>query len=154
MSVDSNHRIGQIVNLILALLLLLGLALTIYAINQVRTLKSEAASPKTTAATTTASIKLNESNPHLGSTVTFTTTYPKSVKYPRVAVRCFQNETMVYAEAGTYDHAFVLGGASSDWLRAGGAASCTAELFYFIWHGNNPQEYYNLAWTSFNAAGQ
>ena len=105
-------------------------------------------------APTISSIKLNETDPHLGGTITFTTTSPKSVKSPRIAVRCFQNEEMTYAEAGTYNHAFLLGGGWSKWLEVGGPASCTAELFYFIWHGSNPQEYYHLAWTSFAAAGQ
>ena len=101
----------------------------------------------------TASITLNEADPHLGGPATFTVTYPAQVKYPRIAVRCYQDDSMVYAEAGTSDHVFLLGAAGSDWLRSGGPASCTAELFYIIWNGNNPQEVVSLAWTSFGAAG-
>ena len=100
------------------------------------------------------SITLNESAPHLGGQVTFSVTYPGNIKNPRIAVRCyFADGTMGYAEAGPYDQAFVLGGGSSDWLRLGGPASCTAELFYIIWNGNNPQEFVSLAMTSFDAAG-
>lgn len=99
------------------------------------------------------SIRLNESEPHLGGTVTFAVVYPKTVKSPRVAVRCYQNGVLGYGEGGSYDHAFLLGGGWSDWKVAGGAANCTAELFYFVWNGNNQQEYYSLAWTSFDAAG-
>jgi hypothetical protein len=104
-------------------------------------------------ATTAPSITLNEADPHLGSDITFAVTYPSQVKYPRVAVRCYQDGSMVYAEAGPSDHVFLLGGASSNWLRAGGSASCTAELFYIIWNGSNTQEVVSLAWTSFSAAG-
>jgi hypothetical protein len=100
-----------------------------------------------------AGITLNEADPHLGGYVTFTSTYPKTVKNPRIAVRCYQNGAMGYAEAAPYDQAFLLGGAWSDWKVAGGAADCTAELFYIVWNGNNPQQYYTLAWTSFHAAG-
>ena len=106
-----------------------------------------------TASSTGSSIAVNEAAPHLGGQVTFTATYPDQVKYPRIAVRCYQDGVMTYAEAGTYDHVFLLGGAGSDWLRAGGPASCTAELFYIIWHGNNTQEVFSLAWSSFDAAG-
>jgi len=98
------------------------------------------------------SITLNEADPHLGGPATFAVTYPAQVKYPRVAVRCYQDGSMVYAEAGPSDQVFLLGGASSDWLRAGGPASCTAELFYIVWNGGNPQEVTTLAWTSFEAA--
>ena len=101
----------------------------------------------------TPTILLNETNPYLGSTVTLTTTYAKTVKSPRIAIRCFQGEKLVYAEAGTYDHGFLLGGGWSEWLEIGGPAHCTAELFYIIWHGNNPQEVTSLALTSFEAAG-
>ena len=66
---------------------------------------------------------------------------------------CYQAGVIVYTEAGTFDHVFLLGGASSDWLTLGGPASCTGELFYFIWHGNNQQVFVSLATTTFDAAG-
>jgi hypothetical protein len=100
------------------------------------------------------SITLDQSDPHLGGVVTFTVRYPTKVKSPRVAVRCYSADgTLIYAEAGPYDQSFLLGGASSDWLTVGGPAHCTGELFYFVWNGNQPQQYYSLAWTSFDAAG-
>ena len=74
------------------------------------------------ATTTPASIVLNQTDPYLGSSVTFTATWPK-IKgniTPRIAVRCFQdvnndgtvntqdanpvtNADLVYAEAGSAD---------------------------------------------------
>jgi hypothetical protein len=104
-------------------------------------------------ASTTSSITLNQADPRLGGEVTFTVTYPDQAKYPRIAVRCYQDGVMTYAEAGTYDHVFLLGGGWSVWLERGGPADCTAELFYIVWHGSNTQEVYSLAWTSFQAAG-
>jgi len=109
----------------------------------------------------TSSLALNEMDPHLGGTVTFTATYPQHYEHldPRVAIRCYQNGVMVYAEAGPWEQAFVLGGASSGWLRAGGPASCTAELFAITWPGhpckNMPklQVVETLAWTEFEADG-
>jgi hypothetical protein len=99
-------------------------------------------------------IVLEQSDPHLGGLVTFAVTYPREVRYPRVAVRCFGADgSLTYAEAGSYDHAFLLGGAGSDWLRQGGPAHCTAELFYFTSKGSRPQEAHSLAWTDFEAAG-
>jgi hypothetical protein len=99
------------------------------------------------------SIALNEAAPHLGEQVTFTVTYANSVKNPGVAVRCYVKGVMMYAEAGSADHAFLLGGGASDWLRAGGPAFCTAELYYIVWNGNNQQEFVTLATTGFDAAG-
>ena len=106
-----------------------------------------------TAGSTGSSITLNQVDPHLGGDVTFTVTYPDQVKDPRIAVRCYQDGVMTYAEAGTYDHVFLLGGGWSVWLEHGGPANCTAELFYIVWNGNNPQEVFSLASTSFDAAG-
>ena len=68
--------------------------------------------------------------PSLGGTVSFSTGYASNVKNPRIEVLCYQGSDLVYGEAGSVDHAFQLGGASSAWLRAGGSAACTANLFY------------------------
>ena len=93
-----------------------------------------------------------QSSMSLGSTVTFSVTYPRSVKYPRVQVLCYQNSALAYGEAGTYDHAFVLGGASSKWLTNGGSATCEADLYYFsVQRGN--EVYNQLASTTFSAGG-
>ena len=98
-------------------------------------------------------IGLNETAPHLGGQVTFTTSFPTSVKSPGIAVRCYVDGVMVYAEAGATTHAFLLGGAGSDWLRMGGPAFCTAELYNIVWNGNNQQEFTTLATMGFDAAG-
>jgi hypothetical protein len=101
-----------------------------------------------------ARITVEQTDPHLGGIVTFDVEYPSQVKYPRVAVRCYGSDgSLLYAEAGSYDHAFLLGGAGSDWLRQGGPAHCTAELFYFANKGSQPQQPYSLAWSSFDAEG-
>ena len=89
--------------------------------------------------------------PSLGSQVAFDAGYPTTVKTPRVAVKCYQDGTLVYAEARNVDESFQLGGAGSDWLRSGGAASCTADLFYFTYKGQI-QTYHWLASTDFAAA--
>jgi hypothetical protein len=110
--------------------------------------------------TADASIALNTSTstfaqiaaPSLGSSVSFTVTYPTSVKTPRVEVLCYQNGALVYGEAGSPGDTFVLGGGGSLWLTAGGSASCTANLYYFTWKAGQPATTY-LASTSFDAAG-
>jgi hypothetical protein len=109
------------------------------------------AAPRSTS--TVSSIALDQTSPSLGSTVTFTVSHPKSVKYPRVAVRCYQSGALAYAEARNAGEAFVLGGGGSDWLRAGGPADCTAELFWVESGPNTPQVFHTLATTAFGAAG-
>jgi hypothetical protein len=104
-------------------------------------------------AATSASINLNEADPALGSELTFSTTYPNSAKNPRIDVRCYQNGTLVYGEAGGVNHVFVLGGYASDWKSAGGPGNCSARLFDLSWNGNNMQDVTWLASTSFDAAG-
>jgi hypothetical protein len=85
---------------------------------------------------------------------TFSTIYPNSVKNPRIQVMCYQNGSLVYAEAGAPDHAFLLGGASSQWVaNGGGSASCHADLVDLVWNGNNPQQVTIVASTDFVAAG-
>jgi hypothetical protein len=90
--------------------------------------------------------------PSLGSTVTFTTTYPSSTKNPRVQVLCYQNGALVYGESGSPDYAFVLGGGSSQWLANGGPANCEADLLDVYYQGGQQQVVW-LASTTFNAAG-
>src|SRR6266508_136669 len=90
--------------------------------------------------------------PSLGSEVAFATGYPTNVKNPRIEVLCYQGTTLVYGEAGSVDHSFQLGGASSTWLRVGGSADCTANLFYFGTHAGR-QTYNWLASTTFSAGG-
>ena len=82
----------------------------------------------------TASITLNQADPHLGDWVTFTYVVPGTVSSPRVQVVCYQGGVMVYGEAGPATQSFLLGGASSQWLTNGGAASCTATVYEWDWH--------------------
>jgi hypothetical protein len=134
-------------------------------------------SPASAARTTTSSIALHQPSaaavaqwqPALGTLVTFDVAYPTSAKNVRIEVRCFQNGTLVYGEAGSADQTvqqqltgspgFVLGGApaingfsgGSIWANVGGAADCTANLFYF--GSKAGQQTYNLlATTQFAAA--
>jgi hypothetical protein len=90
--------------------------------------------------------------PSLGSWVTFDTTYPNTVKNPRIEVDCYQNSDLVFGMGGAVDYSFQLGGAGSIWLWNGGAADCTATLFYFGFHAGH-QTYNPLADTSFHANG-
>jgi hypothetical protein len=90
--------------------------------------------------------------PSLGSTVAFDTGYPKNTKNPRIEVLCYQGGTLVYGEAGGVNDSFLLGGGGSLWKDGGGAADCTANLFYFGWKAGT-QTYNKLATTDFSAAG-
>ena len=88
--------------------------------------------------------------PRLGSWVTFSSGYPTNVRYPRIEVLCHQGGTLTFGMAGGVDYSFQLGGGGSDWLRNGGEAECTANLFYFGWKAG-VQTYNRLASTSFHA---
>jgi hypothetical protein len=90
--------------------------------------------------------------PALGSTVSFDTTYPSNTKNPRIQVMCYQDGSLVYGEAGGVTDSFKLGGGGSIWLTSGGAAECTANLFYFGWRAG-VQTFNVLASTSFSATG-
>ena len=69
--------------------------------------------------------------PHLGDYVTFDTSYPKTVKNPRILVNCYQGGDLVFGMGGSVTYEFLLGGGGSTWLTAGGAADCEALLFYY-----------------------
>jgi hypothetical protein len=99
--------------------------------------------------------------PSLGQLVMFASASPNNVKNPRIEVLCYQSGKLVYGEAGSASQAtqqqltgspgFVLGGSASVWLSSGGAAECTANLFYF---GSKAgvQTYNLLATTTFSAS--
>jgi hypothetical protein len=91
------------------------------------------------------------SQPALGSTVSFETKYPSNTKNPRIQVLCYQGGNLVYGEAGGVSESFRLGGGGSIWLWNGGAADCTANLFYYGSHAGL-QTYNVLASTKFSAA--
>ena len=132
-----------------AMLLSTGVAAAMAQGNGGTDAMSKGGNPRTA---TVPSVTLDQSDPHLGSTVTFTVTAPASVKAPRVSVMCSQGTALVYGEAGTFDHAFLLGGASSVWLQVGGTAECAVDLFYWDYVGQQ-QVYVWLASTSFTAGG-
>ena len=71
-----------------------------------------------------ASIKLNQADPHLGDAVTFTTSGGSSV-----TVNCFQGGlgNLVYAARLPVGSTFVLGGGSSAWQS--GPATCVVYLY-------------------------
>ena len=102
-------------------------------------------------ATSTPSVTLATPDPRLGSYVTFN--YVVDARDPRIAIRCYQNDALVYAEALDAGETFQLGGAVSDWQRAGGAAHCTVQLFSIAWKPGQPQEVTTYAWSEFDAAG-
>lgn len=92
--------------------------------------------------------------PSLGDYVSFTVTYPKTVEKfgPRIQVLCYQDGTLVFAEAGPHYQSFLLGGGSSPWLNnSPGPAHCTADLYYWSYQGG--QKFNWLASTEFEAGG-
>ncbi len=128
---------------------------------------SDAAGNKTVNTMGTGTIVLNNANPKLGDYLTFTTTYPKTVKAPRIQVICTQpvpftyvdgngvtqtqTDPVVYGEAGPADQTF-LGGTTSVWLWHNGAANCVATLYY--WQFTPSQVFHPLAEISFTAQGK
>ncbi len=88
----------------------------------------------------------------LGSTVTFATGYPKTVRNPRILVNCYQGEAIVFGMGGAVDYGFQLGGAGSVWLTNGGSADCEAILYYYGFHAGQ-QTFDKLASTTFSAGG-
>jgi hypothetical protein len=102
--------------------------------------------------------------PALGSTIWFNVSAPSNVNNPRVQVMCYQNGAVVYGETGSTGQAtgdgtdslgysgFLLGGGWSQWKATGGAADCTASLFYFAQKAGT-QTFNVIASTSFAAAG-
>ena len=99
--------------------------------------------------------------PTYQGSVAFSTTGTARLKNPRVWVACYQNGALVYGEGGSPSTVFKLGGDMSQWvLNGGGAATCTADLYYILnakgtgeWSGTGAQggNVY-LAHTSFAAA--
>jgi hypothetical protein len=94
--------------------------------------------------------------------VGFNTTGTAKLKNPRVWLACYSNGSLVYGEGGSPSTIFKLGGDSSQWVaNGGGAAACTADLYYIVnangtaeWNGKGAQggNVY-LAHTSFSATG-
>jgi len=99
--------------------------------------------------------------PRFQATVGFAATYASTLKNPRVWVSCTQDGSMVYGEGGSPSSSFKLGGDMSQWvMNGGGAANCTADLYWIMnakgtgeWNGRGAQggNVY-LAHTQFDAA--
>jgi hypothetical protein len=100
--------------------------------------------------------------PTYQGSVAFHTTGTGKLKNPRIWVACYQGGALVYGEGGGPSTVFKLGGDMSTWVQnGGGAASCTADLYYILnanrtgeWNGKGAQggNVY-LAHTAFDAAG-
>jgi len=109
---------------------------------------------------TTALSSATAAQPRYQGSVAFNTTGADTLKNPRVWVACYQNGALVYGEGGSPTATFKLGGDMSTWtLNRGGAADCTADLYYILnakgtgeWNGRGAQggNVY-LAHTSFAA---
>ena len=112
-----------------------------------------AVAPAPTPATT---ITLNESDPHLGGTVTFTCTnlpkVPGNTGGVRIQILAYQDGALIYGTAGSHDESFLLGGSWSQWMEKGGPAHCVADLYYWSYKGGH-QSFHWLATTTFDAAG-
>jgi hypothetical protein len=103
--------------------------------------------------TGTSSIALDQSSPHMGDTVTFTTSVSglHGSEWPMVYVECSQGGTVVYGALDAPEAAFQLGGGSSQWLTNGGPADCTATLFAYKLQGGETAR--ALALIAFAAGG-
>ncbi len=131
---------SQLVNLTLATFLLLGIAATTYSVTNLRDYGADAARG---GGTTTGSIRLNQTEPHLGDYVNFSTSGGR-----RIALACYQGGlNLVYSADQAVGTSFLLGGTSSKWLTSGGDALCYAWLY------NRDLSRGFVASTSFTAGG-
>jgi hypothetical protein len=137
---------NKIIILSIAALALMTPFFVNFITNNQQTIENYAAPPKNTVFT----IILNptEKPPALGDYISFTTTYPKTLKNPRIQVICYQNNELVYGEAGSANDQFLLGGGWSKWKEIGGPAECFVDLYYFDWQ-KGTQTFNKLASTNF-----
>ena len=110
----------QLVNLALAVFLLVGIAATTYSVNNLTSFQSEAKGKPSS------SITLDQTEPHLGDWVTFTT----SGRGNRIQVACYSDSGLevIYGAFQPTGTTFLLGGTDSAWLSRGGSADCYAWL--------------------------
>lgn len=108
----------------------------------------------------TGTISLDQPNPALGDTVTFscTTEGLHGNQDARVEVQAFQDvdgdgqiDDIVYGEAWGVGVPFLLGSGWSPWKERGGPAHCVAKLYY--WDNHPVQHQVVLDTTEFDAAG-
>lgn len=116
--------------------------------------------PKKETHMATGTISLDQPNPALGDTVTFTCTTEglRGNQDARVEVQAFQDvdgdgqmDDIVYGEAWGIGVSFLLGSGSSPWLTRGGPAHCVAKLYY--WDNHPAQHQVVLDTIEFDAAG-
>ena len=100
--------------------------------------------PKATAPT----LSLNQTDPHLGDSVTFSYTVPNGANSARIQLVCYQGSAGVYGADQAASTAFLLGGYGSAWLSDGAPATCHAVLYQ-----NGGGGYQFFASTDFAAAG-
>jgi len=85
--------------------------------------------------------------PAYQASVAFHTSGTGKLKNPRIWVACYQNGALIYGEGGGPSTVFKLGGDMSAWVQnGGGAATCTADLYYILnanrtgeWNGKGAQ---------------
>ncbi len=99
-------------------------------------------------AATAYSLTLNQANPYLGESVSFS--YTSSLTSPRIRVICYQSSAMVFAADQDASTTFLLGGAGSTWTANGGSADCQADL-YDNTSGSNFTLYASLTFTALGA---
>ena len=91
-------------------------------------------------------ITVNEADPSYGDVVTFTATYPRMQDAALVSVCCWQGGVGVYHVAGVATDPFTLSGE----FWTGGAAQCTADLYYYEWKGMVQTGPFDLTSTRFS----
>lgn len=103
------------------------------------------------------SITLNKTDKPLsiGSTITFSVSYPREVKNPRIEVVCHQDNKMTYIEGGSVTDKFLLGDKESRWFREypNDPAECMVSLYHLI-ERDGKQMHNNLATTNFSVSGK
>lgn len=77
----------------------------------------------------------SQPQPAHGSTVAFDTTAGSLAgwEHPMVALRCYQDNELVYIVLDQPDATFVVGGGGSGWTA--GAATCNGTLYAYGWKG-------------------
>ena len=107
----------------MSLKFLIAAAVLVLGFSAVATTPAMAKGPKPGG---TASIKLDQTDPHLGDWVTFTASGGS-----RISVACYQGGVgdMVYSADQAVGTAFLLGGTTSTWKTTGGSALCYAWLY-------------------------
>jgi hypothetical protein len=97
-------------------------------------------------------VTLDQPSPKYGDWVSFSATYPSMHEMALVWVSCSQGGQNVYQSGGSPGGWFVLGGVgvSSGWT--GGAANCTATLYYNTYQGQVQTGSVTLATRTFDVA--